>query len=137
MRRMAWLGLAGAAGLAGFSAGIAMAQQRAAPTDNQGVRTEAVSGLDLTGAIEGVEGRQLRLRRITLEPGGHIAVHAHTGRPGSVFVLEGTLTEHRDGREARDYRAGEAFTEPVDIRHWAENRGTVPVVFLAVDVFKP
>jgi quercetin dioxygenase-like cupin family protein len=129
--------MACAAGLVGFSAGVTTAQQqRAAPTDTQGARIEAVTGLDLTGAIEGVDGRQLRIRRITVEPGGHLAVHEHVGRPGSVYVLEGTLTEHRDGSEPRDYRAGQGFTEPVHIRHWAENRGTVPVVFIAVDIFK-
>lgn len=137
MRGMVWLSLACAAGLAGFPAGIATAQERAAPTDTKGARTEAVSALDVTHAFEDLDGRQLRIRRITVEPGGHLAVHEHTGRPGSVFVLEGTFTEHRDGSEARDYRPGQAFTEPVNIRHWAENRGTTPLVFLAVDIFKP
>ena len=83
MRGMVWLSLACAAGLAGFPAGITTAQERAAPTDTKGARTEAVSALDVTRAFKDLDGRQLRIRRITVEPGGHLAVHEHTDRPGS------------------------------------------------------
>lgn len=105
MRRMMWLGVLGAAGL---SAGAATGQQAppGAPTENRGVRTDAVSSLDLAGQIDGVAGRQLRVRRIVVEPGGQVAVHQHRERPGTVYVVEGAVVEHRDGGEPREYRAG-------------------------------
>ena len=53
---------------------------------------------DSTGEIEGLERRQLRMRMVTIEPGGVFGpIHDHIGRPGTVYVLQGTITDHRNG----------------------------------------
>ncbi len=129
-----------AAGLAGvalaFGLGIAVGQQTP-PTVNQGVKISPPTALDLTDEIDGVNGRQLRLRVVTIEPGGVVAVHSHNGRPAVAYVLQGTLTEHREGSGAIDHYEGQSITEGKDTTHWAENKGNTPVVVVAVDVFKP
>jgi hypothetical protein len=43
-------------------------------------------------------GRQLRMRTVTIEPGGVFGpIHDHKDRPGIVYMLQGTITDHRNG----------------------------------------
>ncbi|HEV8259634.1 MAG TPA: cupin domain-containing protein [Burkholderiales bacterium] len=127
---------AAALGLAlAFGMGVAVGQ--GAPTENKGVKISPPTALDLGGEIDGVEGRQLRLRVVTLEPGGVVGIHSHNGRPGVAYVLQGSLTEHVEGGGVHERIQGESWTEGKAITHWAENKGGKPVVVVAVDVFKP
>lgn len=80
---------------------------------------------------------QLRLRKITIEPGGVAAVHSHKDRPAFAYILEGTLTEFRDGGYKKDYAPGGVITESRDVVHWAENKGTAKAVLVGIDVIKP
>jgi quercetin dioxygenase-like cupin family protein len=127
-------GLAGAALAVGL--GIAIGQQTP-PSANQGVKISPPTVLDLTDEIDNVNGRQLRLRVVTIEPGGVVALHSHNGRPAVAYVLQGVLTEHREGAGTIDYYEGQSWTEGKDTTHWAENKGNTPTVVVAVDVFKP
>jgi quercetin dioxygenase-like cupin family protein len=105
-----------------------------AALETRGVTTELLSTVDLGPELEGMEGRQLRMRKVTIEPGGVFGpVHDHRGRPGIVFVLEGTITDHRDGI-ATDYGPGVGWPEDRNTVHWLENRGTVPAVEISVDI---
>ena len=76
----------------------------------------------------GIEGFILRMRAVTVEPGGHIREHSHATKPGLVNMITGTWIEgHPDGREI-SYRAGDdvALPEEKDTIHWIYNRGDVP-----------
>lgn len=118
-----------------FGVGVAVGQS--APTENKGVKVSPPTAIDLTNEIEGVAGRQLRLRTVTIEPGGMAALHSHKGRPAVAYIAQGTLTEHREGVGTREYGAGDSLTEDGGTTHWAENKGSEPVIVVAVDVFKP
>lgn len=118
-----------------FGAGLAVGEN--APTGNKGVNISPSTALDLTGEVDGVEGRQLRLRVVTVEPGGVVGIHSHNGRPAVAYVLQGTLTEHVEGGGVHERSQGESWTEDKTITHWAENKGAKPLVIVAVDVFKP
>ncbi len=103
-------------------------------TESRGVAVELLATVDLGPEIPGMEGRRLRMRRVTMEPGGVFGpVHDHRGRPGTVFVLQGTITDHRDGVDT-DYGPGPGWPEDRDTVHWLENRGTVPAVEISVDI---
>jgi quercetin dioxygenase-like cupin family protein len=105
----------------------------AAP-ETSGVTTELLATVDLGPEIEGMAGRRLRMRTVTIEPGGVFGpVHDHKDRPGLVYVLQGTITDHRDG-VATDYGPGVGWPEDRHTRHWLENRGTVPAVEISVDI---
>ena len=81
-----------------------MGNEQMAP-ETKGVAMEVLATVDLAGEIEGMEGRQLRMRLVTVEPGGVFGpIHDHKGRPGTVYILQGTITDHRDG-VATDYGA--------------------------------
>ena len=94
-----------------------MSNEQAAP-DTQGVTAALLATVDLGPEIEGMTGRELRMRMFTFEPGAVFGpVHDHIDRPGVVYILQGTITDHRN-------------------RHWLENRGTVPAVEISVDVVR-
>ena len=118
-----------------FGLGTAVGQQ-APPTDTKGIQVTQTSAIDL-GSLEGTQGRQLRLRLITFEPGAVVAIHSHKERPAFAYILQGTLTEYREGGYMKEYREGEFITETPAVTHWAVNNGTKPVVLVGVDVFKP
>jgi quercetin dioxygenase-like cupin family protein len=109
--------------------------QQTAPTENKGVTITPITALDLGPEIPGMQGRQLRLRMLTFEPGGVVAVHNHKDQPGAAYVLKGTVTEHR-GDVAKEYSAGENWTEDRNVTHWDEYKGTSPAVLIAVGISK-
>ena len=137
MSRNSMFGIAaGVLGVAfAFGIGVAVGQQ--APTETKGVKVSPPTALDLSQEIDGVQGRQLRLRVVTVEPGGVVGVHAHAGRPAVAYVVQGTLTEHREDGLVKDRQEGESWSEGKEVVHWAENKGDKPVMVVAVDVFKP
>jgi len=137
MRRIAFSGALCAAGLICVLAGLALGQQqKMPPADSKGFRTEVLATLDLANEIQGMAGRQLRMRRITIEPGGQFAPHDHHDRPGLFYIQEGTITEYPEGVGADEHHVGQAVAVGFRTRHWEENRGTGPVVVIAVDIVK-
>lgn len=110
-----------------------MSDEEAVP-ETTGVRAELLAALDLGSEIEGMAGRQLRMRMFTFEPGAVFGpMHDHRDRPGIVYILQGTITDHRDG-VATDYGPGVGWPEDTGTRHWLENRGSVPAVEISVDI---
>lgn len=110
-----------------------MSDGQAAP-ETKGVTTELLATVDLGPEIEGLAGRQLRSRLVTIEPGGVFGpVHDHVGRPGLVYILQGTITDHRNG-VTTDYGPGLGWPEDHDTLHWLENRGSIPAVEVSVDI---
>lgn len=116
-----------------LSRGGGMSDERLTP-ETSGVSVELISTVDLAGEIEGLEGRELRMRKVTIQPGGVFGpVHDHKGRPGLVWILQGTITDHRDG-VATDYGPGLGWPEDQRTLHWLENRGTGRAVEISVDI---
>lgn len=112
-----------------------MRNERTAP-ETKGVTVELLATLDLGLEIEGMAGRQLRMRMVTMEPGGVFSpVHDHKDRPGMVYILQGTITDHREG-VATEYGPGVGWPEDKDTLHWLENRGTTPAVEISVDIVR-
>ncbi len=110
-----------------------MENDEAAP-ETKGVTAELLATVDLGSEIEGMAGRQLRMRLFHFEPGAVFGpIHDHKDRPGIVYILQGTITDHRDG-VATDYGPGVGWPEDKNTRHWLENRGTVPAVEISVDI---
>ncbi len=112
-----------------------MSDQQIAP-ETKGVMVKSLGAVDLGPEIEGMAGRQLRMRIVTFEPGAVFGpLHDHKDRPGIVYILEGTITDHRDGL-ATDYGPGVGWPEDRSTLHWLENRGTVPAVEISVDIVR-
>ncbi len=109
--------------------------QQTAPADNKGLTIKQLAVVDLGPEIEGMAGRQLRMRMLTLEPGGVVGLHSHKDRPGTAYVLQGKVIEHR-GEVTKEYGAGDSWFENKETLHWVENKGTTPAVLIVADVFK-
>jgi quercetin dioxygenase-like cupin family protein len=112
-----------------------MSHEPASP-ETKGVTVQPLGTVDLGPEIEGMAGRQLRMRLVTIEPGGVFGPrHDHKGRPGIVYILQGTITDHRNG-VATEYGPGPGWPEDRNTLHWLENRGTVPAIEISVDIVK-
>jgi quercetin dioxygenase-like cupin family protein len=104
--------------------------------ETKGVTVKLLAALDLGPEIVGMAGRQLRMRMVTIEPGGVFGpVHDHVDRPGMVYILRGTITDHRNG-VAKDYGPGVGWPEDRSTTHWLENRGATPAVEISVDIVR-
>lgn len=118
------------------AAGVALSQV-AGPTEARGASTKALDSIDLSAEIDGLSGRQLRARLVTIEPGGHTAAHSHTDRPTLEYVVQGDAIEVRNGVEI-PHKAGDVTANTREVSsHWWKNAGSVPVILLPVDVYKP
>ena len=112
-----------------------MSGEEVAP-ETKGVRAQLLTTVDLGPEIEGMAGRQLRMRLVTFEPGGVFGpAHDHKDRPGAVYILQGTITDHRDGI-ATEYGPGVGWPEDKNTFHWLENRGAVPAIEISVDIVR-
>jgi quercetin dioxygenase-like cupin family protein len=104
--------------------------------ETKGVTVQLLATLDLGLEIEGMAGRQFRMRMVTIEPGGVFGpIHDHKDRPGMVYILQGTITDHRNG-VAKEYGPGAGWPEDGNTTHWLENCGMIPAVEISVDIFK-
>lgn len=104
--------------------------------ETEGVSSELLAAVDLGPEIEGMDGWQLRMRLFTFEPGAVLGpLHDHKDRPGVVYILSGTITDHRDG-VATDHGPGLGWSEDRNTLHWLENRGTTPAIEISVDIVR-
>lgn len=114
---------------------VANSQQQAAPKDNKGFKATVQQAVDLGSEIEGMKGRQLRMRVLTIEPGGYIGLHSHKDRPAVVYFLQGTDTVIGEDGTVKVFRPGDTSSATKDTTHWHRNDGKEAVVLIAVDVF--
>ncbi len=103
------------------------------PDETFGITPELLQQYDLEAQIPELAGNEIRARIVTFEPGGATNAHDHTDRPGMVYVLEGSLTEHR-GDTSTIYEAGDSWVEGVDADHWVENHTDAEAVILTADI---
>src|SRR4026209_2361589 len=112
-----------------------MSDEQAA-RETSGVTVTLLATLDLGAEIEGMAGRQLRMRMVTMEPGAVFGpIHDHKDRPGMVYILQGTITDYRDG-VATEYGPGVGWPEDKNTTHWLQNRGTVPAVEKTIEIVR-
>jgi quercetin dioxygenase-like cupin family protein len=84
-----------------------------------------------------MEGLVMRMREVSLAPGGQVAVHQHTSRPGMAYVLQGEALEHRSDADAPLVRkTGNVAIEASGVIHWWTNEGTESARVLVVDIIK-
>jgi hypothetical protein len=116
---------------------IKIAASAMPPTEHVGLAVETlgvVSAKSMQATI-GLEGHVLQLRAITIAPGGQIAAHPHTTRPGLVKVVAGEWVEGRpEGETTYDAYGSEGIVEDEHTTHWFFNRGTTPATALVCDI---
>ena len=106
------------------------------PTKGKDQTVKTIASLDLSSQIPELSGRYLRARMRTIEPGGHGPLHSHRDLPVILYVVSGTLTVCTPAGECTDLAEGQTTAEGKDVTHWATNRGSVQVRYLAVEIGK-
>lgn len=106
-----------------------------APKEHKGFKTLKTEVVDLGPEIDGMAGRQLRLRALSIAPGGHIKVHSHQDRPSVVYALQGIDTITLGDGSKKILKPGDTTSATKDTTHWHKNEGNEEVLLLAVDVF--
>ena len=137
----AFIALAATAGIAApaMAAQCPAGQEMANPLANRATEAKAVTD-DVLGSIDlgreiGVNGRDLRLRRLVVQPGGVVPYHSHAGRPALIITVSGEITEYRSSCAVPiTYRAGELSREADGVGHYWINNGSQPTVLLSADV---
>ena len=116
---------------------IQIAASAMPPTEHVGL-TALTLGVVPAASMQatiGLEGHVLQLRAITIAPGGQIAAHPHTTRPGLVKVVAGDWVEGRpEGETTYDANGSEGIVEDEHTTHWFFNRGTTPATALVCDI---
>jgi quercetin dioxygenase-like cupin family protein len=107
-----------------------------APKDNKGFTASKTTVVELGPEIDGMAGRQLRMRLLTIEPGGYIGLHSHKDRPAVVYFIQGTDTVTNADGTSKTFHAGDTSAATKDTTHWHHNDGKDNVQLIAVDVFK-
>ncbi len=107
-----------------------------APTANVGLSGKLLAEMPLAPEFASSGNRRMRMRILTLEKGGVVALHAHDARPSIEYVLAGTTIETRDGVETT-YKAGDVVSADHTVSHWWRNDGDETVTILAMDIYQP
>jgi len=148
--RTIWRGLALAGTIAGSvaTASTAIADECPAGKMKANVREKvdykAVGVTDVTlGAINlekqpaNIKDRELRFRKLTIEPGGIVPWHSHDDRPALIYVQQGEIVEYASNcSEPIVHKAGEIRPEVSGTSHWWKNLGKETVILYVGDVRK-
>lgn len=101
------------------------------------VTDEVIASIDL-GNGYGLPGRNLRMRRLVVQPGGVVPLHSHGERPANIYVVSGQITEYRSTCAVGvTHREGEVVAEQGEVSHWWRNNSRRPAVLISADLPPP
>jgi quercetin dioxygenase-like cupin family protein len=102
-----------------------------------GVTDTVIASIDLAPKGGDFNGQLLRMRKLTIEPGGVVPWHEHSERPANIYIISGTIEEYRASCLVPIvHKAGDVAMEfGKGFAHWWKNTGTEPVVLISADIF--
>jgi len=107
------------------------------PVDHavQGVTDTTLGAIDLGKEQAKITGRELRFRKMVIQPGGVVPWHSHDDRPALIYVAEGEVVEYASTCAAPIvHKAGEIRPETQGTSHWWKNHSAAQVVLFIADV---
>ena len=105
------------------------------PSPAKGVTDDVISAINLADEPAKIENRMLRLRKLTIAPGGVVPWHSHADRPAIIYILSGEITEYASNCAVPIvHKAGDVARETHVTAHWWKNTGTETVVLLSADL---
>jgi quercetin dioxygenase-like cupin family protein len=100
-----------------------------------GVTDTTLGSIDLGKEPAKLRDRELRFRKLTIEPGGVVPWHSHGDRPALIYVAEGEIHEFASNCAAPIvHKAGDLRRETSEVSHWWKNLGDTTVILLVADV---
>jgi quercetin dioxygenase-like cupin family protein len=143
-RSLVLAGIVAGSALAGLSAAVAgecpadkmKADVRAPDTKAaKGVTDTVLGAIDLEKEPAKIKDRQLRFRKLTIEPGGIVPWHSHGDRPAIIYIAEGEIVEYASNcSEPIVHKTGDIRPETSGTSHWWQNLGSRTVVLFVGDV---
>jgi len=101
----------------------------------KGVTDTTLGAIDLAKEPAQIKDRQLRFRKLTIEPGGIVPWHSHGDRPAIIYIAEGEIVEYASTCAVPIvHKAGEIRPETNPTSHWWKNLGDKTVVLFVGDV---
>ena len=108
-----------------------------APTMPSRVTDDVIASIDL-GQGYNIPGRNLRMRRLVVQPGGVVPLHSHAERPANIYVVTGQITEYRSTCAVPiTHRSGEVVAEQGETSHWWRNNSRRRTVLISADIPPP
>lgn len=106
-------------------------------TKPKGVTDTVLASIDLSKEKVNLDNRQLRTRRLVVQPGGVVPWHSHEDRPALIYVVSGSIYEYASNCSVPIlHKAGEVSIEKLGVQHWWKNTGKTPAVLLSSDLFQ-
>jgi quercetin dioxygenase-like cupin family protein len=100
------------------------------------VTDTVISSVDLKDYS--IPGRQLRLRRLVVQPGGIVPWHSHEKRPANIYIVSGEVTEYRSTCAVPIvHKTGQVVAESGATSHWWKNNSKTAAVLLSADILPP
>ena len=104
-------------------------------TPGSGVTDTTLGAIDLGKEKAKITGRELRFRKMVIQPGGVVPWHSHDDRPALIYVAEGEIMEYASNCAAPiHHKAGEIRAETHGTAHWWKNLSDKQVVLFIGDV---
>jgi quercetin dioxygenase-like cupin family protein len=106
-----------------------------AATAPVGVVDTELASIDLSKENVKLDQRRLRLRNMTIQPGGVVPMHSHEDRPALIMVNSGEIYEYSSKCTVPIlHKAGEVAREALGTQHWWKNTGKVEVKLTIGDI---
>ena len=102
-----------------------------------GVTDVTLGAINLEKQPANIRDRELRFRKLTIEPGGIVPWHSYDDRPALIFVQQGEIVEYASNcADPSVHKAGEIRAEVAGNSHWWKNLGKETVILYVGDVRK-
>jgi quercetin dioxygenase-like cupin family protein len=99
------------------------------------VADTVLAEIDLAKEPANIPDRELRLRKLVIEPGGIMPRHSHGDWPAIIYIIDGEITEYASACAVPiAHRAGEVARETHATAHWWKNTGDKTVMLLSAGV---
>jgi len=100
-----------------------------------GVTDTTLGSIDLGKEPAKLKDRELRFRKMTIEPGGVVPWHSHADRPALIYVAEGEILEFASNCAGPIlHKAGEVARETSAVSHWWKNLSDKTVTLFIGDI---
>ena len=111
--------------------------REAVDLEHVGVTDTTIAMIDVSKAPINIDGRNFRMRKLTVEPGGIVPWHSHADRPAIIYIIEGQIHEYASNCSGPIvHKAGDVVAETGDVSHWWKNLDDTTVVLLSADLLK-
>jgi quercetin dioxygenase-like cupin family protein len=100
-----------------------------------GVTDNVLAALPLAEEGPMLKDRQMRVRKLVIQPMGIVPWHSHGDRPALIYVVEGEIHEYASNCAAPiTHVAGDVAVENHNVSHWWKNLSDAPVTLLSFDI---